>query len=134
MTQTDDALKRCPKCGADRAGWLKCSHITCRGGEIFGCLPATPAATMLKPDMTPDVYGRVPMVCESGLAMTKASMARLMMFILRNNIELLQIHAFNPNFHGCQVSAAVRIRPDQIPAFEAGTGGKLTKPPTIKLN
>lgn len=96
-------------------------------------MPTGPETT-LKPDMAPDLYGRVPMVCERGLALTKASMARLMMFILQNHIELLQIHAFNPNFHGCQVSAAVRIRPDQIPAFEAGTGGKLTKPPTIKLN
>lgn len=96
-------------------------------------MPTGPETT-IRPDMTPDIHGRVPMVCESGLAMTKASMARLMMFILRNNIELLQIHAFNPNFHGCQVSAAMRIRPDQIIAFERETGGKLQPPPTIKLN
>ena len=38
-----DALKPCPKCGAGPAEWLKCSHITCRGGEIFGLLPASPA-------------------------------------------------------------------------------------------
>lgn len=96
-------------------------------------MPTGPT-TIIKPDMTPDHYGRIPMVCESGLSMTKASMARLMMFVLRNNIELLHVHAFNPNFHGCQVSAAVRIKPEQIQAFEAETGGLLTNPPTINLN
>lgn len=26
----------CRKCGADREGWLKCSHSICPGGDVFG--------------------------------------------------------------------------------------------------
>lgn len=88
----------------------------------------------IEPDMTPDVYGRVPMVCESGLAMTKASMSRFVMFCLTHGVEILQIHPFNRNFHGCHVSASVRIVPDLIPEFERETGGKLKPPATINLN
>lgn len=90
--------------------------------------------TTIKPDMTPDVYGRIPMVCESGLAMTKASMTRFIMHVLKHNIELLSLHPFNANYHGCHVSAAVRIKPEQIAAFEAETGGKLKEPATLNLN
>jgi hypothetical protein len=88
----------------------------------------------VKPDMTPDVYGRIPMVCESGLAMTKASMTRFVMFCLENNVDILQLHPFNRNHKGCHVSASVRIKPDQIEAFERETGGKLRPPATINLN
>jgi hypothetical protein len=89
---------------------------------------------LIKPDLTPDVYGRVPKVCESGLAMTKASMTRFVMFCLENGVDILQIHPFNRRFKGCHVSAAVRIRPDMVSAFEASTGGKLRDPATINLN
>ena len=88
----------------------------------------------IKPDLTPDVYGRVPKVCESGLAMTKASMTRFVMFCLVNGVEIKQIHPFNRNFHGCHVSASVLIHPDLIAAFETETGGKLRDPATINLN
>ena len=36
------ALLPCPKCGENKDAWLKCSHIVCRGGEVFGRLPADP--------------------------------------------------------------------------------------------
>lgn len=88
----------------------------------------------IKPDLTPDIYGRVPKVCESGLAMTKASMSRFVMFCLERGVEILQIHPFNRNFKGCHVSAAVMIHPDQIADFEKMTGGKLEDPATINLN
>lgn len=96
-------------------------------------MPTGPTS-IIKPNMTPDQFGRVPMVCESGLAMTKASMSRLMMHVLQNDIELCAIRAFNAEFHGSHVSAAFRIKPDQIEAFEVATGGKLRPPATINLN
>jgi hypothetical protein len=94
----------------------------------------TDDSNIIKPDMTPDQFGRVPMVCESGLSMTKACMARLMMHVLKNDIELLSIRAFDSNYHGSQVLAAFRIKPEQIADFEAETGGLLRPPATIKLN
>ncbi len=97
-------------------------------------MPTTNSRTAIEPDLTPDIYGRVPKVCDSGLSMTKACMARFIMHVLENNIELLEIHPFNARFRGCHVSAAIRIRPDQIAAFEAATGGALSDPATINLN
>ena len=66
--------------------------------------------------------------------MTKASMARFMMFCLQNSVEIGDVWAFNPKFRGCSVIASVRIKPDQIEAFERETGGKLRTPPRIVLN
>jgi len=84
--------------------------------------------------MTPDIYGRIPMVCESGLTMSKVSMARLMMHILQNDIELLEIYTFNNRYPRCQVIASFRIKPEQITEFEEVTKGKLKPPATIQLN
>lgn len=81
-----------------------------------------------------DIYGRVWMHCEEGLAMTKASAARFMMFCLRNRVEIGDIYAFAPDHRGSSVIAAVRIRPDQFEAFERETGGKLRKPPRVTPN
>ena len=81
-----------------------------------------------------DHAGRVWMHCEEGLSMTKASMARFMMFCLANNIEFGSIYAFSPSYRGSSVMASIRLRPDQFEAFEAETGGKLRKPPRIKVN
>ena len=88
----------------------------------------------IEPDMTPDRQGRIPMICEDGLSMTKASMARFIMFCLKNNVEIYDIHPFNRNYHGCQVSVSIRLKPEQFEAFESETKGKLRKPPTICLN
>ena len=74
------------------------------------------------------------MHCEEGLTLSKASMTRFVMFCLTNKIEIGQIHPFNANFRNSQVIASVRIRPEQFAAFEAETGGKLRKPPTLSLN
>ncbi len=82
----------------------------------------------------PDHSNRVWMHCESGLAMTKASMARFMLFCLTNNVEIGSVHAFNPQYRGGLVLATVRLRPDQFEAFEGATGGKLRQPPKINLN
>jgi hypothetical protein len=82
----------------------------------------------------PDSHGRVWMHCEEGLAMTKASMARFMLFCLSQRVEIGSINAFNPNHPRSTVLAAIRIRPDQIALFEAETGGRLRPPPTIALN
>lgn len=82
----------------------------------------------------PDQFGRVWMHCEQGLFMTKASMARLMMFVLRNQIEIGDIYAFNPNYDRSSVVASFKMHPDMFAAFEAETGGKLRKPPRITLN
>lgn len=82
----------------------------------------------------PDPHGRVWMHCEEGLSFTKASVSRFVMFCLSNNIHIEQIHPFNANFPGCQVSAVVRIHPSQIEAFERETKGKLRTPPKIILN
>lgn len=84
--------------------------------------------------MSPDQFGRVWMHCESGLSMTKASMARLMMHVLKNRIEIGDIYAFNPNYVRSTVIASFLLRPDQFEAFERETGGKLRKPPLIELN
>jgi len=82
----------------------------------------------------PDPAGRVWMHCEEGLSMTKASMSRFVMHCLTNNIEIGQIHPFNYHYPRCQVSASVRLLPEQFAEFEAKTGGKLRKPPRISLN
>lgn len=66
--------------------------------------------------------------------MTKASMARFVMFCLRNRIEIGTIHPFNPNYDRCRVSASVRLKPEQFAVFEAETGGKLREPPRTSLN
>lgn len=66
--------------------------------------------------------------------MTKASMARFVMFCLRNRIEIGTIHPFNPNYDRCRVSASVRLKPEQFASFEDETGGTLREPPRISLN
>ena len=81
----------------------------------------------------PDYAGRVWMHCEEGLSMTKASMSRFVVFCLRNGIEIGTIHPFNRSYERSQVSASVRLKPEQFAAFEAETGGKLSKPPRISL-
>lgn len=91
-------------------------------------------AAPLRPGMEePDHYGRVWRHCEEGLSMTKASMARFTMFCLENSVEIGSIQAFNPKYRGSLVLAAIRIRPDQITAFEAETGGKLRPPTRLSL-
>lgn len=87
-----------------------------------------------KHHMEEDPWGRVWMHCDSGLNLSKASMARFMMFCLTNKVEFGAISAFAPEYPRCQVSAAIRIHPSLISAFEKETGGKLRKPPHIKLN
>ena len=82
----------------------------------------------------PDPHGRVWMHCEQGLSLTKASMSRFVMFCLLNNVEIGSIHPFSHRFPGSQVSAAIRIKPEQFAAFETETGGKLRKPARISLN
>lgn len=98
------------------------------------CYKDTAVCECPEPGSETDVYGRVWRHCEEGLSMTKASMARFMMFCLKNNVEIGSVHAFNANYHGCQVMAAIRIKPEQIAAFEADTGGKLRRPPRLVLN
>jgi hypothetical protein len=97
-------------------------------------MKVTDESRLIKPDLTPDMYGRVPKICESGLAMTKASMSRFVMFCLKNGVDIKQIHPSNRNYHGCHVSAVVRIHPDLVRLFEAETGGKLRDPATLNLN
>lgn len=82
----------------------------------------------------PDYAGRVWMHCEEGLTLSKASMSRLIMHCLTSGIEIGDIHPFNPRYRGSQVSASVRLRPDQFEEFERETRGKLRKPPEISLN
>jgi len=82
----------------------------------------------------PDPYGRVWMHCEEGLSLSKASMSRFVMHCLTNNIEIGQIFPFNYRYPRSQVSASVRLKPQQIEDFENATGGKLRKPPRISLN
>ena len=96
--------------------------------------PAGTCQCMMAQQGKPDPYGRVWMHCESGLSFTKASVTRFVMFCLGNNVEIGEVRAFNPKYPGCLLLATVRIRPDQITAFEAETGGKLTEPPKITLN
>ena len=95
-----------------------------------GCL------VMHQAETKPDPFGRVWMHCDSGLAYTKASMTRFVMYCLGNNVEIGDLMAFGgrPPPQGAQVCAAVRLKPEQFAAFEAATGGKLRKPPRIKLN
>lgn len=81
-----------------------------------------------------DPAGRVWMHCEQGLSLSKASMSRFVMFCLTNNIEIGDIHPFNYRYKNSQVSASVRLMPEQFGAFEAETKGKLRKPPRISLN
>ena len=85
-------------------------------------------------ESNPDPFGRVWMHCEEGLTYSKASMARFMMFCLGNNVEIGSVDAFNANYRGCQVLAAVRLKPEQFESFEKETGGKLRKPPKVNLN
>lgn len=82
----------------------------------------------------PDQFGRDWMHCEEGLTLNKASMARFMLFCLTNNVEIGSVSAFNPRYRNSVVLAAVRLKPEQFAAFETETGGKLRKPPIIKLN
>jgi hypothetical protein len=81
----------------------------------------------------PDYAGRVWMHCEEGLNFSKASMSRFVMFCLANNVEIGEIHPFTTSPRS-QVLASVRIHPSLFEAFEKETGGKLHKPPTIKLS
>ena len=81
-----------------------------------------------------DHGGRVWMHCHAGRSLTKASMARFVMFCLTNDIEIGVIHPFNYRFPRSLVSASVRMRPDQFDEFERKTGGKISKPPRISLN
>ncbi len=97
--------------------------------------PNGTCACLMAQEAKPEDYaGRVWMHCEEGLGMTKASMARFMMLCMKNGVEIGSVDAFNPKYHNCAVIAAVRLRPDQFEAFERETGGKLRKPPRIKLN
>lgn len=57
-----------------------------------------------------------------------------MMFCLRNRVVIGSIDAFSPQYDRSLVMAAIRLRPDQFEDFERETGGKLRKPPRIKLN
>lgn len=81
-----------------------------------------------------DPVGRVWMHCEQGLSLSKASMSKFVMFCLLNNIEIGSIYPFDHRYHRSQVSASVRIKPEQVKAFEEETGGKLRKPPRMVLN
>lgn len=96
--------------------------------------PNGACASYQKEHMTADPWGRVWMHCDQGLNLSKASMARFMMFCLTSNVEFGSIRAFAPEYPRCQVSAAIRIHPSLIAEFEKQTGGKLHEPPKIKLN
>ncbi len=82
----------------------------------------------------PDPWGRVWMHCEEGLNMSSASLARFMSFCLKNNVKLGSVSAFQPRYSRSTVMAAVRLKPEQFADFERETGGKLRKPPNVKLN
>lgn len=84
--------------------------------------------------MKTDTHGRVWMHCEEGLSLSGASMTRFVMHCLTNNIEIGEIHPFNYRFRNSQVSASVRLKPEQFEEFETVTRGKLRRPPTISLN
>ena len=88
----------------------------------------------IQKETQPDPWGRVWMHCEEGLSMSNASLARFMGFCLRNRIKIGDVHAFQPSYSRSQVSAAVRLKPEQFEAFERETGGKLREPPKIHLN
>lgn len=96
--------------------------------------PNEPCACYKANATKPDPFGRVWMHCEEGLTLSKASMARFVMHCLTNNIEIGQIHPFNYRYKSSQVSASVRIRPDQFEEFELVTRGKLHEPPRLSLN
>lgn len=96
--------------------------------------PSGACACVMAEQEKPDPYGRVWMHCESGLTFTKASVTRFVMFCLSEQIKIGEIRPFNPKYPGCLLMATVRIKPDQVRAFEAETGGKLTFPPKINLN
>ena len=96
--------------------------------------PEGTCACYLKQSVESDPFGRVWMHCEQGLSMTKASMARFILFCLKNKIEIGSVDAFRPDIRGCSVYASVRIHPEKFSAFETETGGKLRKPPKIKVN
>lgn len=81
-----------------------------------------------------DYLGRVWMHCESGLSLTKASMARFMIYCLKKNIKIGDIYALNPNYERSLVCAAVCLRPEQIEEFTRETGGVLREPAVFKLN
>lgn len=82
----------------------------------------------------PDYAGRVWMHCEEGLSLSKASMSRFVMFCLTNNVEIGSMHPFNYRYKNSQVSAAIRLLPEQFSKFEAETNGKLRIPPLISVN
>ena len=96
--------------------------------------PESACACYMQNAQKPDPYGRVWMHCEEGLTLSKASMSRFVMYCLTHNVEIGDIHPFNYRYPRSQVSASVRIRPEQFEAFEVETGGKLRKPPRISLN
>lgn len=96
--------------------------------------PQETCACYAQEAVKPDYAGRVWMHCEEGLNLSKSSMTRFVMFCLTNNVEIGSLHPFNPKFPRSQVSAAVRLKPDQFAAFENETGGKLRPPPRISLN
>lgn len=101
----------------------------------MGCeWPEGTCACYMKNAQKADPYGRVWMHCEEGLGLSKASMSRFVMHCLTNNIEIGQIHPFNYRYKNSQVSASVRLRPEQFGAFEVETKGKLRKPPRISVN
>ena len=74
------------------------------------------------------------MHCDEGLSLSKASMGRFMAFCLANRVEIGDVYPFAPDYPRSQVSAAIRLRPDQFSNFEAQTGGKLRKPPRLVLS
>lgn len=84
--------------------------------------------------MKPDHYGRIWMHCESGLKLTKTSLAGFTLYCLSNNILIGELSAFNANYKGSLVLATVKIREEQIEGFTRETGGILTLPPKICLN
>lgn len=81
-----------------------------------------------------DYAGRVWMHCDEGLSLSKASMTRFVMHCLTNNMEVGVIHPMTPHYKNSQVSASVRLRPDQFEEFERVTKGKLQKPPLVSFN
>jgi hypothetical protein len=107
---------------SDKLQGLKCSW------PEGACACAMQEATQTDP------FGRVWMHCNEGLIFTEKSIARFMMHCLANCIEIGTVHAFNPKYKACQVSASVKLRPDQFEAFEKATGGKLRKPAVARVN
>jgi hypothetical protein len=85
-------------------------------------------------EQTPDHFGRVWMHCEEGLSYSKASMSRFMMFVLKHQIEIGSIYAFNPKYERSAVLASIKLKPEQFDAFEKETGGKLRLPARLAVN